>query len=497
MRGFISLAFLIHMCLAQDPAVFQFRSGEFRVSESVLNAVVVIENVGNTAESGILSVNVADGTAVSGEDYAPTAGLRVSFSAGDASKEVTFPIIDDDVIESDETIQLSLRLLGPSRPSATIGSVGSATILIIDNDVPPSASNGGGNITLNTEAKIDIVCRPDYIEVTLKFADYPGIVVNDSVLHLEDMNCVAGYKDDEMVKFTFGLEECKTMQEDDGKRIYYNNMVYLKAGLPPNDTKIIRDHYEVIPFKCGYDKKTVLSKVSYNPQSTIILSNAEGIGNFTYFMDMYEDGSNSVAVTKFPKEVGLGQKMYFGFRVESGDNELVVFPDLCKATASSSYDSTPEHLIIEKACSRDNTLEYDYGAKAEHFFNVAAFRFKENYDDVFIHCKLTVCRKADDQSRCAKGCQPSKRRRRSSTEEEDFSADLYVGPMKLKRPANEEAETTHYTESETDSNMVMLVAVLVGVLGTVAIGLIVAVVVISRRRASVKKGAALIVAEEI
>ena len=82
------------------------------------------------------SVNVADGTAVSGEDYAPTAGLRVLFSAGDASKEVTIPITDDDVIESDETIQLSLRLLGPSRPSATIGSVGSATILIIDNDVP-------------------------------------------------------------------------------------------------------------------------------------------------------------------------------------------------------------------------------------------------------------------------------------------------------------------------------------------------------------------------
>lgn len=136
MRGFISLAFLIHMCLAQDPAVFQFRSGEFRVSESVLNAVVVIENVGNTAESGILSVNVADGTAVSGEDYAPTAGLRVSFSSGDASKEVTIPIVNDDAIEGDETIQLSLRLLGPSRPSATIGGVGSATVLIIDDDVP-------------------------------------------------------------------------------------------------------------------------------------------------------------------------------------------------------------------------------------------------------------------------------------------------------------------------------------------------------------------------
>lgn len=45
--------------------------------------------------------------------------------------------------------------------------------------------------------------------------------------------------------------------------------------------------------------------------------------------------------------------------------------------------------------------------------------------------------------------------------------------------------------------MVILVAALVGVLGTVAIGLIVAVVIISRRRTSAKKGASLVVAEEI
>ena len=64
---------------------------------------------------------------------------------------------------------------------------------------------------------------------------------------------------------------------------------------------------------------------------------------------MYEDESKNVTVTEFPKLVGLGQKMYFGFRVESGDSGLVVFPDVCKATASSSFDSTPVHLIIEDA----------------------------------------------------------------------------------------------------------------------------------------------------
>lgn len=45
--------------------------------------------------------------------------------------------------------------------------------------------------------------------------------------------------------------------------------------------------------------------------------------------------------------------------------------------------------------------------------------------------------------------------------------------------------------------MVLIVAVLVGVLGTVAIGLIIAVIIMSRRRKLSGKGASLIVAEEM
>ena len=45
--------------------------------------------------------------------------------------------------------------------------------------------------------------------------------------------------------------------------------------------------------------------------------------------------------------------------------------------------------------------------------------------------------------------------------------------------------------------MVLIVAVLVGVLGTVAVGLIIAVIMLSRRRSASGKGASLIVAEEM
>lgn len=66
-------------------------------------------------------------------------------------------------------------------------------------------------------------------------------------------------------------------------------------------------------------------------------------------MFMYESEDMEDKVEEFPKAVGLGQPMYFGFQVTSADGQLNVFPDVCKATASSEFDSTPDHLIIENA----------------------------------------------------------------------------------------------------------------------------------------------------
>jgi len=360
---------------------------------------------------------------------------------------------------------------------------------------PVPKSYDGGNVTLDSEAKIQVDCRPDYIEVSLQISDFLGLAVNDSVLHLEDKACVASYKDNSMVKFTFGLESCMTEQEDDGEKIYYMNKVYLKAGQPADDEAITRVHTEIIPFKCGYDKKAVISKVSYSPGTTLVITDTDGFGNFTYFMNMYEDESNNVTVTEFPKVIGLGQKMYFGFRVESGDSELVVFPDVCKATTSPSFDSTPLHLIIEDACSRDNTLDYQYEKSAEQFFSFSAFRFKEGYDDVYIHCKLTVCRTDDAGSRCDRGCDSARRRRRST--EKDLSVQLSVGPLQTKHITSKEyAKKNNNSGTESNDSLVMIIGVVVGVLGTVAIGLIVAVIIISQRRRSSRKEQILIVSDD-
>ena len=123
-------------------------------------------------------------------------------------------------------------------------------------------------------ADVSVVCSPDYIEITLLKANFPGIIVNDSVLHLNDMSCGAGYKNDDMVIFTFRLESCGTTMSSNGDKIYYTNNVYLTADPPTENSDIARYHTEVIPFSCGYDKKATISKISYNPRSTLVISDA-------------------------------------------------------------------------------------------------------------------------------------------------------------------------------------------------------------------------------
>jgi Ca2+-binding RTX toxin-like protein len=85
--------------------------------------------------SGTVTVQYAtsDGTATAGADYTAAAGT-LSFGPGETSKTFSVAILDDTLVEGDETVNLTL-----SNPtgSATLGSPGTAVLTIVDNDQPP------------------------------------------------------------------------------------------------------------------------------------------------------------------------------------------------------------------------------------------------------------------------------------------------------------------------------------------------------------------------
>ena len=78
----------------------------------------------------------SDGTAKAGSDYSQVSG-SVTFAAGQTSRTVRVPIVDDSLDEPNET--LALTLSGPL--NAVLGDA-AATGTILDDDAPPSLSVG-------------------------------------------------------------------------------------------------------------------------------------------------------------------------------------------------------------------------------------------------------------------------------------------------------------------------------------------------------------------
>ncbi|MBI1842029.1 MAG: DUF2012 domain-containing protein [Verrucomicrobia bacterium] len=85
---------------------------------------------GNTQGPASVEWFVSGGTATPDSDYSG-AGGTITFASGQTSATLNLFIIDDTLVEPDETIQISLR----NPVGATLGSPGATTLTLLDNDI--------------------------------------------------------------------------------------------------------------------------------------------------------------------------------------------------------------------------------------------------------------------------------------------------------------------------------------------------------------------------
>lgn len=126
-----------------QPGAFQFSTSGYSVNEGQGTATITVSRTGGS--SGAVAVNfaTADGTATAGSDYTATSGT-LNFADGQTSATFTVPILEDTLIEGNQTINLTL-----SNPTggAVLGAPATAMLSITDNDAPAVQSvvvNGGG-----------------------------------------------------------------------------------------------------------------------------------------------------------------------------------------------------------------------------------------------------------------------------------------------------------------------------------------------------------------
>ncbi|MCY7346197.1 MAG: hypothetical protein LH614_08225, partial [Pyrinomonadaceae bacterium] len=110
----------------------QFSGATYSANENGGTATITVTRSGGS--DGAVGVNYAtsNGTATAGSDYTATNGA-LSWNAGEAgSKTFTVPILDDNLLEGDETVNLTL-----SSPTggATLGSPNTAILTIVDNEI--------------------------------------------------------------------------------------------------------------------------------------------------------------------------------------------------------------------------------------------------------------------------------------------------------------------------------------------------------------------------
>jgi ELWxxDGT repeat protein len=123
-------------------ALVQFSAASYTAAENGGEAVITVVRLGNTAGTAIVQYATGGGTAAPGTDYTPVSGTLM-FNPGETSKTISVPVVNDTLIEGDQTVGLVLR--APS--DAYLGSQSSAVLTIQDTSTPPPAIPLAGDVT--------------------------------------------------------------------------------------------------------------------------------------------------------------------------------------------------------------------------------------------------------------------------------------------------------------------------------------------------------------
>lgn len=122
----------------------QFNPATLKVVENSGTALLTVTRTGGTDQTISISYSVTGGAATNGSDYTLTSGT-LTFENGETSKTIPVVIKDDTLSEGNETVIVTLNHI---EGGATIGSVNSVTLTIMDNDtVSTGGSTGGGSTT--------------------------------------------------------------------------------------------------------------------------------------------------------------------------------------------------------------------------------------------------------------------------------------------------------------------------------------------------------------
>jgi len=146
-RGAIVTAYSNLASLTISP--FKFEVSELDTPESAGQAIIRVQRTGDILTSATVELKSTADTAVSPDDY-QAVNTVLSFSPGETTKDVVIPVTTDNLLEADESFDLTLS--NPAGPGTTLGDLSTLEVTILDD----RARTAPGSLTATVTGQASI-----------------------------------------------------------------------------------------------------------------------------------------------------------------------------------------------------------------------------------------------------------------------------------------------------------------------------------------------------
>ena len=165
-----------------QPQSIQFNAPALNVPESASGVNLIVTRTGGSVGAATVDYATSDGTATQKGDYTIKLGT-LKFAAGETSKIISVPIVNDVFVEGDETFTATLS--NPTGTGISLGSQSTITVTIMDDDLTAPTSNPIDDAQL--------FVRQHYLDFLNRQPDDPGLNFWSNIITAcgADANCTS------------------------------------------------------------------------------------------------------------------------------------------------------------------------------------------------------------------------------------------------------------------------------------------------------------------
>uniref|UniRef100_A0A7N8YD28 ZP domain-containing protein n=1 Tax=Mastacembelus armatus TaxID=205130 RepID=A0A7N8YD28_9TELE len=236
-----------------------------------------------------------------------------------------------------------------------------------------------------------LICGHDKLQVGLDVATMTSVGLNPFSGNLAAHNCswVRVHNGEVWYEVEAQAGACGNILRTNHTHAIYSNSLFI---YPANNTSFTVP--VSLPFLCAYPLNTSTSlNVAIRPLLPVG-GGLSGAGTKARAsMSLFRNSNFTEAYPSGGVILPLGLPLYVGVSVEENDTSFAAVLEDCYATHTSSPNDPLRYLLIQNKCPTDRRQVsiVESGSSLQARFSALFFLFQGTYQDVYLHCSLTLC----------------------------------------------------------------------------------------------------------